>query len=206
MAEIELYPTIEDNRTTGTIPNSSSLYSTTIPALPGEIDLRAEIKELLYGSNKEIAKGQIGLLRRMRLDSNEKKILCTCVDELTHEPDKDTFCPICFGEGFLWDEEYITFYKVVISSSEGLVRKDDHLKGGISNIPYSFFYVEYFVNPTRYDKLIELEKDLEGGVSRYRRVAAYNISFAEDFRSDSGRVEYWRLATVKDSVVSTWEI
>jgi len=181
-----------------------SLY----PVISGakEIDLRLEFRRFLYGHGREIPKGQRGLLRRMRRDDDGALVVCSCVDEITREPDKDTKCPYCLGEGYLWDEEWITFYKVIVSSNEGLVRKDRKEKAGVANIPYAFFYVEHHVDPTRYDKIVEVERDLDGSAAiPYRRTAVFDIATAQPFRSDRGRVEYWRLATVQDSVKSTWQ-
>jgi hypothetical protein len=110
-----------------------------------EIDLREEFYEFLYGSNTEIAKGRPGILRRMRTDDDGDLVICPCVDEKTGEPDKDTICPYCWGEGYLWDEEWITYYKMLVSSHEGLVRKNQPYKPGMSNIPFVFFYLEHDV-------------------------------------------------------------
>jgi len=171
-----------------------------------EIDLRAEFRRFLYGYGREIPKGQRGLLRRMRLDDDGKLIECVCLDEVTKEPEIDYACPYCAGEGYLWTEEWITFYKVEVSTNEGLVRKDNPEKAGIYNIPYTFFYVEYFVNPSGHDKVIEVDRELDGKISSpYRRSAIYTMSRCQPFRSDSGRIEYWRLAGAKRSIKSTWQ-
>lgn len=171
-----------------------------------EIDLREEMYSLLYGSGSEIAKGRKGILRRMRRDHNNNLILCDCVDPVTHEPDKDHFCPKCWGEGYLWDEEWITYYKVLVASSEGLVRKDKFKDAGIANLPDAFFYLEYNVNPSRFDKIIEMKRDLEGELLvPYERESIWDAGTSEDFRSDNGRVEYWRVAAIKRSITSGWE-
>ena len=109
----------------------------------------------------------------------------------------------CWGEGYLWDEEWITCYKMLVSSQEGMVRKDSPNKPGISNTPFVFFYLEYSVMPTRYDKIVEVKLDAAGDISLpYIREATYPIATSEDFRSDNGRIEYWRVAVILDSVVS----
>ena len=175
-------------------------------SVSGEIDLREEIYGLLHGSSGEIPKGRKGILRRMRRDHNNNLILCQCVDPVTHEPTKDHFCPYCWGEGYLWDEEWITCYKMQVASQEGFTRKDSSEKAGYTNIPAAFFYVEYNVNPNRFDKIIEMKRDLEGElIVPYERESIWDISTAEDFRSDNGRVEYWRAASTKQSVIPTWK-
>ena len=190
------------------VSNSTSSVSGLWPtsASGGEVDLRQEFYELLFGSATETAKGQPGILRRMRKDDNGDKVACVCVDEKTGEPDRDTMCPYCWGEGFLWDEEWVTYYKMLVSSHEGLVRKNQPNKPGRSNTPFVFFYLEYDIVPDRYDKIAEVALDTEGDISLpYTREAIYSIATAEAFRSDEGRIEYWRIATILDSIKSNWQ-
>jgi hypothetical protein len=171
----------------------TSLY----PSTGGcEVDLRDEFFRTLYGDGCEIPKGQKGFLRRMRKDENGRLIPCACVDSLTHEPDLDSLCPYCLGEGYFWDEELITFYKVIIGTGQGLANKIRKLIPGELNIPFVFWYVEYNVNPTKEDRLIEVELDLEGNVIiPVNRIGTYRLETVEAFRSDHGRVEYFRLGT-----------
>ena len=70
-----------------------------------EANMRQEMINTLIGSDPEIAKGQTGLIRVMRRDTDGKLIPCECVDNITGEPDKDRFCSLCFSEGYRWDEE-----------------------------------------------------------------------------------------------------
>jgi len=197
----DLYPT--SSIITSNIVDSSTLFP--VGSGGNEIDLREEFRRLLYGFGQELPKGQKGILRRMRIDDDGNKIQCSCVDELTHEPDKDFACPYCLGEGYYWDEEWITYYKTLVSSNEGLVRKNQLEKGGITNIPFAFFYLEYQVSPTVYDRIIEVERELSGDPNTpYVRSALFGISTAQSFRSDQGRIEYWRLATVRHNIHSTW--
>jgi len=198
----ELYP--QPASSTRSTSNHTGLLSASSSG--GEVDLRQEFYELLYGSATETAKGRPGILRRMRKDDDGNKIPCLCVDEKTGEPDKDTICPYCWSEGFLWDEEWVTYYKTLVSSHEGLVRKNQPNKAGMSNTPFVFFYLEYDIVPDRYDKIVEVALDTEGDISLpYTREAIYSIATAEPFRSDEGRIEYWRMATVLDSIKSNWQ-
>ena len=198
----ELYP----ERTT--LAGSTTSYSALWPVSGSgrEVDLRQEFYEFLFGSPTEVPKGRPGILRRMREDDDGELVVCPCVDEKTGEPDRDTICPYCWGEGYLWDEEWVTFYKMIVSSHEGLVRKNQPYKPGMSNIPFVFFYLEYDVVPGSFDKIVEVSLDTEGVISLpYTREAIYPIATAEAFRSDNGRVEYWRVAVVLDSVKSNWQ-
>jgi hypothetical protein len=171
-----------------------------------EVDLRQEFYEFLYGSTTEVAKGRPGILKRMRKDADGDLIVCPCVDEKTGEPDRDTICPYCWGEGYYWDEEWIMYYKMLVSSQEGMVRKNSPNKPGLSNTPFVFFYLEYNVVPSRHDKIVEVSLGTTGDISLpYVRKAIYPIATAEAFRSDRGRIEYWRVAVVLDSIRSSWQ-
>ena len=197
----DLYPDPTDINFPGS--NTTSLYPTSSGR--SEIDLREELRRILFGYGAEIPKGQKGILRRMRLDDNEDRIKCDCVDDLTHEPDKDYFCPQCAGEGYLWDEEVVVYYKVLTSSDQGLARKNTPFQPGVLNVEYTYFYLQHFVNPTRYDKIIEIDRELDGSPENpYTRTAVYTIATAQPFRSDHGRVEYWRLACSEQAVKHLW--
>jgi hypothetical protein len=66
-----------------------------------EADMRAEFARTLDGGFPEVAKGQPGLLRRMRRDGSGNLIPCPCVDPITNEPDRDRHCHICV-KGNTW--------------------------------------------------------------------------------------------------------
>lgn len=175
-----LYPIEAQSSDLWTGPTSSGI----------EIDLREELKRTLYGAGDEVAKGRIGLLRRMRLDSNGLKIKCSCRDTITDEPDKDMYCRVCIGIGYLWDEEKLVYYK-----NDDTLRKSDE----------SFFYVEYSVKPSQDDYVVELIRDTEGAItSPGIRQYLYKIIAAEPYRSDTGRIEYWRCRAKYERVWSVW--
>lgn len=145
-----------------------------------ELDLRDEMQEFLHGSAGEIAKGRIGLLRRIRTDSNGNKIKCSCRDTITDEPDRDYYCRQCNGVGYLWDERELVYYK-----DDGSLEVKDEV----------FFYMEYFVEPSENDFIIELTRDVDGNITSSEDKKLYRVEEAEPFRSDNGRVEYWRCRT-----------
>lgn len=172
----------------------SKRFYTRTSGLSTEPDMRQELDNTFDGIFPEVAKTQKGLLRRMRRDTSDNLIQCQCVDILTHEPDVDHFCPVCHGEGYLWDEEWIEFYKVVLRSNVGLSSKEDLIKPGLMNVPLVSFYLRGTVELTEQDRIIELKTDNDGIPSRpYRREFLYRITTALDFRSDRGKLEYWRL-------------
>lgn len=198
-----LYPRTRSNPNIR-VSRSSSIWPLVVSGR--EIDLRSELSHILYGYGDEIAKGQLGILRRARIDDDGYVVKCPCFDEKTREPDKDSPCEICGGLGYLWDEEWITYYKMLIASNEGMARKNKPQLPGTSNVPYAFFYVEYDIAPSNYDKIIEVYRDSEGDPDEpFHRKDIYSIATAEPYRSDNGRIEYWRIACPLDSVVSVWQ-
>jgi len=199
MTNVNLYPSIPGNAT----PAVSNPWP--VRSSRGELDLRSEFHDFLFGSGLETAKGRLFILRRPRHDTEGKLIKCPCVDPITQESDQDTPCRYCWGEGFLWDEQWITMYKMLIYPRVGASRKTEPLVAGISYSPMAYFYCEYQIEPTRKDKIIEIDTNVEGQVREYKRLAKYRIITPEPFCSDSGRVEYWRLGTVVDIVKSAWE-
>ena len=174
-----------------TVTSTDLLSLWPVQTSPGvELNLREEMYRLLYGAADEIAKGVIGMFRRARLDANGKKVKCPCRDTITDEPDKDFYCRTCIGLGYLWDERELVYYK-----SDDTLRKTDEM----------FFYVEYFVRPSIGDYIVELIRDAEGVITPPgMREKLYRIIEAEPFRSDVGRIEYWRCRTVYEREWSVW--
>lgn len=175
-------------------PTTAIAPGTTAPwvsaSSKAEIDLRDEMRRLLHGATDEIAKGRIGMLRRIRRDENDVQIKCPCRDIITDEPDKDQYCRTCLGSGFLWDERKIIYFK-----DDDSERRQQE----------TFFYLEYFIVPRDDDYIIELVRDLEGNVvSPPKRDKLFKIKKAEPFISDTGRVEYWRCRTTYERPWSVW--
>lgn len=159
-----------------------------------EADLRQELDNTFDGIFPEVAKAQKGLLRKMRRDTSGNMIQCSCVDVLTNEPDKDHPCVVCGNEGYLWDEEWIDFYKVVLRSNVGLSTNENLVKPGLMNVPLVSFYLRGTATITKEDKIVEMETNNAGVPSRpYRREYIYRINTLIDFRSDNGKIEYYRL-------------
>jgi hypothetical protein len=155
-----------------------------------ELDMRQEMSRTLFGAVDEIAKGRTGMLRRMREDSDGNPIKCPCRDTITDEPDKDYYCRVCLGHGFLWDEEEIVYY-----------RDNDSTR----RYKETFFYVEYGVEPKDGDYIVEIKLDLSGKpVTPVQRSNFYRVDTADAFRSDEGRVEFWRCRTKLEREWSVW--
>lgn len=166
-----------------------------------EPDMREELINTFDGSTPEIAKAQTGLLRRMRTDSEDVLIPCNCVDTVTGEPDKDRFCPICYGEGFLWDEEEIQFYRVLEDSDVDNATKNRLRELGLINVPLVVFYIRYDSRITRHDKIVRIELALDGTpVEPEKRVAIYRVNSVWDYRADNAKLEYWKVFTHLEDV------
>ena len=147
-----------------------------------EPDLRKELKNTFEGHYPEISKAQKSLFRKMRSDANGKLIKCPCIDPVTDEPDKDTFCPVCHSEGYLWDESYIDIYKV------------DQRNELIYKAPIMVFYCISSIDITTDDRIIELVLTEDGKVEApFKRKTRFKIKQAIDYRADNGRLEYWKL-------------
>lgn len=181
---------------------SSSINPYGVGATTGaEPDLRQEMTNTIQGDYPEIAKGQTGILRRMRRDDSNNTIPCDCIDDLTKEPDKSSFCPECYGLGALFDEEYVTFYKVLQDQTFSSPRKQQFQSPGVLDDPFIVFYFEYDIDITQDDRIMEISLDEEGDVNvPVTRLTCYRIDKTWAYRSDNGRIEYWKVYTHKEEL------
>lgn len=163
----------------------------------GEIDLRSELNRMFEGFFPEISKKQPFLLRKFRRNERGYLLPCDCVDKNTKEPDKDTWCPFCFGEGAYSDEHLIYGYKILQNSPRSL---DEQLTTpGLNYSPVMVFYVEFFEDITRDDKIVTLNIDKEGNLPENpTRVSLFRIDKLIDYRSDNGRIEYWKVVSFEE--------
>ena len=171
-----------------------------------EADLRLELRNMFYGSAQEIAKSHQVLLRRMRRDANNALISCPCVDPITKEPDIDIRCEFCAGEGFFWDEELVACRSVEIGSSNSkLVLQNEHVQPGVISPDLRVFYFEYTVNPSWYDRIIEMKYNLDGTLmttcGANCRHKIYKPQTVRALKSDNGRVEFFAVyCSQKDAI------
>jgi hypothetical protein len=172
-----------------------------IPSLyPGrtEPDMRLELNNMFDGVFPEVAKSQPTILRKMRR-TNGVLNKCTCITPNTQEPDRDNFCPFCHGEGSLWDEMWIDTYCVDTGSGASGALSDKMITPGIMNEPVVIFYLRSRVDITTDDRIVQVILDTEGlPVRPYRRKKLYRIGNLVDFRSDNGKLEYWKVETYSD--------
>jgi hypothetical protein len=155
----------------------------------GEIDLRQEFDDLIYGGGNSIPHGRPFLTRRMRRDADNNLLKCACVDPATREP--DVSCVYCLGEGYYWDETWITGYATYVGADGGLSNRARFLRPGIVRADTKVFYFRYDTVLTYYDKIVEVRLDTEGDpVVPYNREAIYKPQTIINYRSDRGRTEY----------------
>lgn len=166
-----------------------------------EPNMREEMISTLEGDIPEIAKGQRVLYRQLRLDSSGNPIACPCVSKLTGEPDKDRACPICFGEGFYFDETYILAYRTLESADNSNALQDRIIPAGIVAVPLVVFYTRYDVPVSAGDKIVMVHLNADGSVKTpVRRKGVYRVVEAWDYRSDNAKLEYWKIYTHRENV------
>lgn len=166
-----------------------------------EPDMRQEFINTLDGNHPEIAKKQTGVIRQRQTNSSGDFISCSCVDSLTHEPNRDRYCPFCLGEGYIWDETLVTYYKVPIDSDVDNSTLNKLIGAGLINADLVVFYIRYNESVTRYDKIVELVVDIAGSPETpYQRKAIYKIERVWEYRSDNGKLEYFKIFAHREDV------
>jgi hypothetical protein len=168
-----------------------------------EIDLRTEMNHTILGTNcpPEIGKGQPGLLRKFRQDSNGEKILCHCVDKVTGEATRESRCSTCLGEKYLWDEEHVDFYVSTVETESQLADRENLRMDAVHNTPFFVFHIPAQYDLTDGDKIVRLVLDREGNpVQPLKRRDVYRLAALRDMRLDNGRLEFWKAEGYKDNI------
>jgi hypothetical protein len=166
-----------------------------------EPNMRQEMINTLQGSFPEIAKGKWLALRRMSRDADGKTIACGCIDRITGEPDKDIFCPFCFGTGMFFDEEYISGYRQLLDTTFSSRRRHDKTAIGDMDVPFVAFFFAYDGYITREDRVVEVVLNDDGSVQvPVKYIAVYRIDKAWDYRGDNGKLEFWKVFTHKEEL------
>lgn len=176
------------------------------PQIRSNIDLREELKALLYGRVDVVPQGRPMLLRRFT------DTPCSCYDQLDGSP--VTNCAYCEGEGFIFAD---TIETMILFPGVAPIYKAGYL--GTGRFPFDAIgfedpskataYCEYsvFLNYERYnlpankrpDKMYELKVD-ESGTIVYPlvRTAKWKILSVTPMHGDFGRVEYFVLGLDKE--------
>jgi hypothetical protein len=170
--------------------------------LASEIDLRAELTELLRANQR----GTWFLYRHARMDANGKPIKHPYVNETrSGEPPIDVGQMDSTDRGYLYDD-YMVFGYMNHSQAYSIYKKKE--KAGDSTVDYRTVYLEYDVVreatgrddllPTKFDRIIRVEKDLSGKVQSPLQIKEkYDILSVDPYRLDSsGRIEYYRLRVI----------
>jgi len=167
-----------------------------------EIDLRAEMSLMLEGNQYYPRRGHWVLLRRM-----DRRQRCTCWNrkgqgEERYSLDKGKYnegelrCPICLGEGWLYEDELHLVRRRIVAPTIGLAGSEQMTDIGWMNVNYIVFYFMYNVAPTRGDKILEIELDDNANPIRpFKITEIYRLSMSEPLRDQNGRIEYWRAAS-----------
>lgn len=166
-----------------------------------EANMRQELINLLDGKYPEIAKAHYVILRRMNRDANDGLVPCSCVSELG-EPDKDNWCPSCWGHGYLWTEEWIkTFSRLEsnVDSTNSFLNRI--LPPGIFSVPAMIFYAKWDANIRRNDRIIEVSLDNAGSiVEPIVRRHIYKVVYPYLYRADNGKAEYFKIFTHEEDM------
>ncbi len=155
-----------------------------------EINLRNELFATFFGSAIETPKAQKGLLRKIKFDNKGKPLLCPCVDKTTKEQDRDYYCPICLSERYIFNEMFLDFYKVQHSSDNSLISKPY----GLDNVHTGIIYTLYNANIGDYDKIVEVNLDLEGNlIYPLQRTDIWQITEIVPLRLDDAKMQFLKI-------------
>jgi len=177
-----------------------SPYSSDI-AQSTEIDLRKEMTKLIH----EEKRGTWIIYRRVKMENGiPKKCICR-TNNRSGEPDKDIACKFCGGLGYYYTD---ILGKTYINHSQAYAIYEKFKQEGTSKVDYRTMYMEYdFIKkaipedegiPTRFDRIIELELDMEGNlISPTKPRELYDILSVDPYRLDNmGRIEYYRFRII----------
>ena len=162
-----------------------------------DISIKDEISELFKKYSRW------GLLRRMRRNANGKLLPCPqCRKIGTQGHAVMHICDKCLGVGYIWDEEWVRYYQwpgVSASTSKGSFKQ--YMEWGALPTNFAIIYLEAGKKPTEEDKVIEVEHDDTGTpIQPTVRKMLFDIRSIDDYRLDGGRLEYFRLAAMKQTL------
>ena len=167
-------------------------------AISGEVDLRTEFDQLIYGPDGDGLRrhGHPVILRRVRRNADGYPTYCECAAEAPSRQG-NTDCQYCAGEGFLWDEEWIMTYSMYVGPDGGQANRYVRMPSGSVKVDYRLFFFRYDSDVRYDDKIVEPRLDEEGNVTlssttnSYIRLNIYKPQTINAYRSDQGRIEYF---------------
>lgn len=171
----------------------SFLYSANID----NVSVRDEVTELFERYSRW------GVLRRVRRDSSQNRIPCTkCKKIGTHGVALTTICDHCLGAGYIWDEEWVQYYQWPgVSGARSRAGYKDLEDWGEVPTNLAVIYVRAYVRPDVEDKIISVEFDDNGRpLNPVIYKTMFDVRTIDDYRLDTGRLEYFRLTTMKQTM------
>jgi hypothetical protein len=162
----------------------------TFHSISREKDLRRAFDDFILGKSGGIKHAHKVLIRKARRDEANQIIKCKCLNPITNEPNTETQCPYCQGEGFIWDEKFAECYSIM-QGGDSFASRWKRIGAGSIRTDYKTFYFRYDTEISYKDKIIELLLDIEGVPTiPYVRDVIYKPETIQKFRSDNGRLEY----------------
>jgi hypothetical protein len=166
-----------------------------------EIDLRQEMNNLLEGTEFCPRRGHWVILRRA-----DKRQKCSCWNKVAsgdnrYRDDKRKYdeaeenCPYCSGDGWIYSDELYLARRRLVAPDIGLTREEEMAPVGIMNVQSIMYYFQYYVNPKKEDRIIEIQlDDDQQPVRPIVHTEVFKVNVAESLRDINGRIEYWRCA------------
>lgn len=169
--------------------SSGKLWGASSSQTYGEINLRSEINEILFGSTSRPQRGHWIILRRYDLTTRSDNF-----DEVMNEG--------VGGPGYEYADELVMSRRDPMFGPESAEKYTDpgHLVQG-----RYVYYFEHDVNPNPHDQLFEIEwtdhrvqPTLSQVPTPYQE--KFNIKEVFPHRADSGRIEYWTCIVNSDKI------
>lgn len=173
-----------------------NLYSVEEDTVDG-VDFRKEMRDFLHTENR----GEDMIYRRVKFENGiPKRCECTKTSR-SQEANKDIPCLNCSGLGYYYNDIIARTY---MNHSQAYSIHKRFKAEGEQQIEYRTVYFEWdflknSINdgdniPNRFDRLIELNKDLSGNISSpTKEREVYEFLSVDPYRLDnSGRIEYYR--------------
>lgn len=146
--------------------------------LAGEVDLRAEIKDIFDNY------GHWAYLRRA---SDQK---CNCWNPVTREADPR--CPHCTGEGWAYRDKKTRIRKMPLSDLTTRTILQQVTGIGEFGVSQYVIWVEWDLNPSDRDSIIEVKLDSDQEIAIPQDIeTVWDIALVHPFRGNKGRIEYW---------------
>ncbi len=145
---------------------------------PRGINLRGELKELLYGTFYTPGIGRWVVYRRFDLTKTTPAFF---------EPTSEAL----YGEKYTYTDEIVKTYSYYLRSARG----EDKAPMAVVSVPVIIFYLEHTLAPKSEDVIFEVpysSNDTPGFIDPKSYGTRYDIKQIEPKHGDSGRVEFYQ--------------